>query len=61
MKRSYSGHEPVRVPNGWTEQDKKLVIQINNLFDDLYRRILSLQKRIELLEKEADDNGGSDD
>ena len=60
MKRSYSGHIPVRVPAGWTEQSRSMVIQINGLFDDLYRKINELQNRVELLEKEDEDNGGTD-
>ena len=30
-------HEVLRVPQGWTEQDKALVIQLNRIFDDIYK------------------------
>ena len=33
MKRH---HEPLRVPRGWTDQDRALVIQLNNLLDEVY-------------------------
>lgn len=56
MKKSYSGHVPVRVPAGWTEQNRAMVIQINNLFDDLYRRVNDLKKEIDKL-KEGEDDG----
>ena len=57
MKKSYSGHVPVRVPAGWTDQNKTMVIQINNLFDDLYRRINELQKEVDKLKEEGEDDG----
>ena len=31
-------HEVVRVPQGWTEQDKALIVQLNRIFDDIYKR-----------------------
>lgn len=31
-------HEPLRIPSGWTEQERRLVAQLEELFDDLYRR-----------------------
>jgi len=57
MKKSYSGHVPVRVPAGWTDQNKTMVIQINNLFDDLYRRVNELQKEVDKLKEEGEDDG----
>lgn len=36
-------HQPLRVPNGWKEQDRALVIQLERLFDELY----SLTSRLE--------------
>ena len=57
MKKSYSGHVPVRIPNGWTDQNKTMVIQINNLFDDLYRRVNELQKEVDKLKEEGEDDG----
>lgn len=57
MKKSYSGHVPVRVPSGWTDQNKTMVIQINNLFDDLYRRVNELQKEVAKLKEEGEDDG----
>ena len=36
-------HQPLRIPNGWTDQDRALVIQLERLFDELY----SLTSRLE--------------
>ena len=57
MKRSYSGHVPVRVPDGTYRDMKMMVIQINNLFDDLYRRVIELQREVEKLKEEGEDDG----
>lgn len=57
MKRSYSGHVPVRVPDGTYREMKMMVIQINNLIDDLYRRVNDIQKEIDKLKEEGEDDG----
>ena len=31
-------HEPLRVPQGWKDQDRALVIQIEHILDDIYKR-----------------------
>lgn len=31
-------HESIRVPQGWTEQDKALIGQLERIFDDIYKR-----------------------
>lgn len=31
-------HEPLRVPSGWTADEKRLISQLEELFDDIYRR-----------------------
>ena len=31
-------HEPIRVPTNWNEQERRLVAQLEEIFDDLYRR-----------------------
>lgn len=31
-------HEPLRVPNGWTGEDRRLIAQLEEIFDDIYRR-----------------------
>ena len=59
MGKITSGHAPVRVPVGWKDQNKALVIQINSLFDDLYRKIAMLQNEINEM-REEDDNGDGD-
>ena len=29
-------HQPLRVPNGWTDQEKAFVIQIERLLEEIY-------------------------
>jgi len=31
-------HQPLRVPSGWDRQEKMLVVQLDEIFDDIYRR-----------------------
>ena len=38
-KKMSRQHEVLRVPNGWTEQDKALVMQLERIHDDLYNRL----------------------
>ena len=58
MKRSYSGHVPVRIPEGWNGQSKSMVIQVNDLIDDLYRRVNNLQKEVEKLKNSEEEEEG---
>lgn len=37
-------HEPIRVPQGWTGQNRALIIQLERLFDDLYKRFGNLTR-----------------
>lgn len=36
-------HEPLRIPSGWTEQERRLIAQLEEIFDDLYRRFNRLR------------------
>ncbi len=40
-------HETLRVPRGWTDQDKALVIQIDHILDDIYKKLGQLKEAIE--------------
>jgi len=31
-------HQPLRTPSGWDKQEKALVVQLDEVFDDIYRR-----------------------
>ncbi len=31
-------HEPLRTPGGWNAEEKKLIMQLEEIFDDIYRR-----------------------
>lgn len=46
-------HEPVRTPNSWTGQERDLVIQLNRIFDDVYKNIGLLEQRLNAVEEEA--------
>ena len=41
-------HEPLRVPAGWKDQDRALVIQIDRILDDVYKRLGKSLKGLEL-------------
>jgi hypothetical protein len=32
-------HETLRVPAGWKEQDRMLIVQLERIFDDIYNRL----------------------
>lgn len=36
-------YEPIRVPSGWTGEERRLIMQLTELFDDLYRRFNRLR------------------
>lgn len=31
-------HQPLRVPTGWSQEEKRLIAQLEEIFDDIYRR-----------------------
>ncbi len=36
-------YEPLRVPEGWSASEKRLIAQLTEIFDDLYRRFNRLR------------------
>lgn len=57
MSSNYSTiqqHEPLRVPAGWGTQEKRFIAQLEETFDDIYRRFgrLRLEDMSESLQKE---------
>ena len=52
QNREVRQHEPLRVPDGWSGQDRMLVIQIERLFDQLYAKVGELEKKVEELSSE---------
>ena len=38
------GHEPLRVPAGWKDQDRALIIQLERILDDIYKHFQKLRK-----------------
>jgi hypothetical protein len=47
-------HQPLRTPQGWNGQEASLVMQIENLFNDVYRLISILQEKIKELESDSE-------
>ena len=47
-------HQPLRTPQGWNGQETALVMQIENLFNDVYRLISILQEKIKELEWDSE-------
>jgi len=48
------GHEPLRVPQGWTDQARQFVIQLEHLLEDIYQRFSKLKPIVEQVEETAD-------
>lgn len=40
---TYQQHEPLRVPDGWNANERKLIVQLEEILDDLYRRFNRLK------------------
>lgn len=38
-------HEPLRVPSGWGQQERAFIAQLEELFDDVYRRFNRIRMR----------------
>ena len=49
MAKNTYQHQRLRVPRGWTDQDRALVIQLEQLLDDIYKQIGKNRKDIDLL------------
>lgn len=54
-KRRMVHHEVIRAPNGWREQDKALIIQLNRVLDDIYNRLGLLAEA----QKESESGGNT--
>ena len=46
-------HQPLRKPFGWTGQEASLVIQIERLFDDIYRSVGMLREKVNSIDAEC--------
>ena len=44
-------HEPLRKPNGWDQQEGMLIMQLENLFNDIYRQLGLLKEKTENLDE----------
>jgi gamma-glutamyl:cysteine ligase YbdK (ATP-grasp superfamily) len=44
MAKMIEQHEPLRVPAGWKDQDRGLVVQLERILDDIYRHFRKVKK-----------------
>jgi len=44
-------HQPLRKPQGWTGQDATLIMQLEGLFNDVYRQLGLLEEKTESLDE----------
>lgn len=47
-------HEPLRVPERWSGQDRALVIQLERILDDIYAKLGNIDKEIKKLKEEEE-------
>jgi hypothetical protein len=40
-------HPPLRIPKDWKDQERAFVIQLEQLIDQLYKRIGELERKVE--------------
>lgn len=64
MSTNYSTiqqHQPLRVPQGWGQQEKAFVVQLDEIFDDIYRRYgrLRMEDMSEAFRKRISDDEGN--
>lgn len=45
-------HEPLRVPQRWTDQERTFVIQLERLLDEIYAALGRIEKKIAEMEEE---------
>lgn len=47
-------HEPLRIPNNWTGQDRAFVVQLNNMLDEIYSLIGRLELQVKGLREDME-------
>ena len=54
-------HQPLRTPAGWDKQEKALIVQLDEIFDDIYRRFgrLRLEDMGSAFRKQLEDDEGN--
>lgn len=54
-------HQPLRVPRGWGKQEKALIVQLDEVFDDIYRRFgrLRMEDMGKTFRKRIEDDEGN--
>lgn len=54
-KQFVKQHEPLRIPENWRTQDRVFAIQLNRLLDEIYAKIGTLEKKIDDLQPEEEE------
>lgn len=49
--RKMDQHPPLRVPRGWQDESRALVIQLESLMDTIYMRLGDLERRLKKIEE----------
>lgn len=44
-------HQPLRKPSNWKEQEASLVMQIDRLFDDVFRQLGQIKEKLKEIEE----------
>ena len=47
-------HEPLRIPNNWTDQDRAFVVQLNRMLDEIYSLIGKLELQVKELREDME-------
>ena len=55
QKTQIRQHQPLRVPERWTGQERMFVIQIERLLDEIYMMLGDLDKRVKALETSGEE------
>ena len=61
MSRKTYQHQRLRVPRGWADQEKALIIQLEQLLDDIYERIGRNRTDIDSLLAAQDEDVGNNE
>ena len=48
-------HPPLRVPRGWDDQARALVIQIESLFDELFTKVGQLKEAVDSMTEQDEE------
>ena len=44
-------HQPLRIPQNWDQQERMLIVQLEHLLNEIYRKLGDLDRRVKALEE----------